>query len=94
MDRLDKFAWDMEGVTEIKIFYVWKDHDSPDSFQWVFAKRQTSQEQTESGVHSDGGTPIDTEEGFLGIPVSDLQEGAYNQHGQKIEPDDLLAMIS
>ena len=80
--RTDKFTWKAGDLEEIKIFYVWEDPN----FGWVWAPHETSADHDESGEHSEEINSIDKE--FLGIPVSKLRNGAYDQHGNFIEHDD------
>lgn len=81
--RTDKFTWKEGDLEEIKIFFVWYD---PDTELWSYAKKITVEDHNRSGIHASQQGSIDKE--FLGIPVSELRNGAYDQHGNRIPDDD------
>ncbi len=83
----NKFSLKEGDLQEIEIFLVWYD---PEQEAWFWAKKMTTDEMNEAGAHIAQQNLIKKE--FLGIPVSKLKDGAYDQDGTWIPEDDPILL--
>ena len=81
--RTNKFTWEKDDLVKMEIFFVWYE---PPLKVWVWAQKKTPADNDAEGVMSSQFNVIEKE--FLGIPVSELRDGAYDQDGNRIPNDD------